>query len=124
MPKVLVVDDTADSCEVLARLVSYLGYEAVSASSGTEALRIVETTPVDLVILDVMMPDIDGIEVLKRIRASRKTAAIPVAMFSALPDSDMRRAAIEHGADAYWVKGEADFAAIERLIPQWMGHVE
>jgi CheY-like chemotaxis protein len=81
MAIVLIVDDNEDVCRLLVTLVSHYGHTGQGATSGEEALRLVRSQPVDLV-LDVMMPGMDGPEVLGQIREEPATASLPVVMFS------------------------------------------
>ncbi len=74
--KVLVIDDEMRFLETTAKLLRRRGFETLTASSGLRALDIVATEPVDVVILDVKMPGIDGIEVLKRIKLTRPAAEV------------------------------------------------
>src|SRR4029450_2848250 len=82
--KILVVDDTAHNVKMLVDLLSAKGYETVTAPSGQEGLDQVEAERPDLVLLDVMMPGMDGYEVCRRIRANPEHAMLPVVMVTAL----------------------------------------
>jgi two-component system alkaline phosphatase synthesis response regulator PhoP len=99
--KILIVDDDP----FLLRLVEYLlgkeGYEIVTATEGEEALKKVETEKPDLVILDVMLPGIDGLEVCRRLRSQPETAALPVVMLSARSSVSDRIAGLEAGTNEY-----------------------
>jgi CheY-like chemotaxis protein len=116
MQCVIVVDDNADVSRVLVRLLEYQGYRSESFASGEAVLEYLRRRPVDLVILDVMMPGMDGIEVLRRIRKDPKLAGMRVVMFSAVCDERLQRRAMELGADDYWVKGTLDFIAITQRL--------
>jgi CheY-like chemotaxis protein len=74
--KVLVVDDELEVRQVLREFLSTRGYDVTTASGGAEAVAIVETVKPDLILLDVAMPDMDGVETLKRIVAIEPTAAV------------------------------------------------
>ena len=116
MATVLVVDDHTDANDLLCRVLRLHGHRAVSAFTGEGALALVGTDRPDLVILDVMMPDMDGIEVLRLIRANPHTATLPVVMFSAVHDAEFQRHALRKGANDYWTKGRTDFSRIADLI--------
>jgi len=109
MSLVLVVDDNHDACRMLAALIRYVNGDAACVSSGKDALAYVESHDVDLVILDIMMPEMDGLEVLRQIRAHPRTAMLPVVMFSAVNDPEFRRKAFERGASEFWLKASLDF---------------
>lgn len=103
-PIILVVDDNFDHLEVMDARLSANGYMVLTASSGPEALKLVETTPPDLVLLDVMMPIMDGLSTLRGLRARQQSPYIPIALVSA--KSDLRDVAegLEAGADDYLTK--------------------
>ena len=83
MPQtVMVVDDDADIVELTRLILEGGGYRVTAAPSGTEALRRLEEDAPDLILLDINMPDMDGWQVLKALKAEDRTAQIPVAMFS------------------------------------------
>jgi CheY-like chemotaxis protein len=112
------VDDDIGTGRLLALLVRHLGHTAAHVDSGGKALDYLSTHHPDLVILDVMMPGIDGLEVLSRMRQNPTTAQVPVVMFSALADPQFSHAAKLRGANDYWVKASIDFRNLgERLQP-------
>lgn len=113
---VLIVDDDLGTGRLLALLIRHIGHEAAFVESGAQALEYLSTHRPDLVILDVMMPGIDGLEVLKRMRADPHTADLPVVMFSALSDPQFRQVAREKGANDYWVKASLDFRSLEERL--------
>ena len=116
--RVLIVDDDVGTGRLLALLVRHLGHDAAHVDSGGKALDYLSTHHPDLVILDVMMPGIDGLEVLSRMRENPSTAAVPVVMFSALADPQFRQKAKLRGANDYWVKASIDFRSLgKRLEP-------
>jgi DNA-binding response OmpR family regulator len=102
MPRVLVVDDDPTVAEVVLGYLRRDGLEAAHAADGISALRIAESAPPDLVILDLMLPGIDGLEVCRRLRASRPD--LPVVMLTARGEEEDRIAGLEVGADDYVVK--------------------
>ena len=126
MGKILIVDDEPQACQILSRLIRHLGHETAWKTGGAEALSYVDESPVDLLILDVMMPGMDGMEVLRRLRSDPKTEKLPVVMFSAVADRNFIEEAIRKGANDYWVKASFDFNQlrdrIEHLVPQANGH--
>ena len=121
MGRILIVDDEPQACQILSRLIRHLGHQTEWKTGGADALTYIDSTPLDLVILDVMMPGMDGMEVLRRLRADPKTGSLPVVMFSAVADRNFIAEAIRKGATDYWVKASFDFnelkERIERLVP-------
>ena len=100
----LVVDDNEENRDVLARRLQKQGHWAVTAPGGREALDALADQPFDLVLLDIMMPDMDGYEVLSRIKSNPQTQRLPVIMISALDEMDSVVRCIEMGAADYLPK--------------------
>jgi putative two-component system response regulator len=101
---VLVVDDVVENCVLLADYLEQLGCAVVTASSGEEALASVARKAPDLVLLDVDMPGMSGLEVCRRIKSSPATSMVPVVIVTAYNAVDDRVAAIEAGADDFLAK--------------------
>jgi len=99
--RVLVVDDEKSIRRVVEYALQEGGFEVLSASRGDDALEVIEREPVDLVVLDLMLPGIDGIEVCRRIRATRN---VPIIMLSARDDEVDKVLGLEMGADDYVTK--------------------
>lgn len=99
-PVVLAVDDQPQNLRLLDAVLSPKGYRVVTAESGARALDLLGSDPPDLVLLDIMMPDMDGYEVCERIRANPRTAFLPVVMITASGDQAKLRA-IHAGADDF-----------------------
>ena len=113
--RLLVVDDDELNRDLLSRMLFRNGYEVVTAASGPETLEILDSQPVDLVLLDVMMPGISGIDVLQRIRTKFPANDLPVIMVTALPESEGMVTAMRMGANDYMTK-PVDFAvALARI---------
>ena len=102
MPRVLVVDDDLTVAEVVLGYLRRDGFEAAHAADGLAALAIAAAAPPDLVVLDLMLPGIDGLEVCRRLRAERPD--LPVVMLTARGEEEDRIAGLEVGADDYVVK--------------------
>jgi len=100
----LVVDDNEENRDVLARRLQKQGHWAVTAPGGQEALEALAEQPFDLVLLDIMMPEMDGYEVLSRIKNNPQTQRLPVIMISALDEMDSVVRCIEMGAADYLPK--------------------
>lgn len=101
---VLVVDDIAENRDVLSRYLRRMGHQTRAASGGREALEAVAEQAPDVVLLDVMMPEMDGFEVLKRLKADPATRDVPVLMVSALDQLETVVACIQAGAEDYLPK--------------------
>ena len=100
-PRVLVVDDVPVNVKILEAMLFPLKYKVSKAFSGLEALALIERGDIDLVLLDVMMPGIDGIEVCRRIKSQEHTRIIPVVMVTALDEIEAKIRSIEAGADDF-----------------------
>jgi adenylate cyclase len=98
---ILVVDDSEENRDMLARRLRRQGHEVATANGGQSGLDLLARTPVDLVLLDVMMPDLDGYAVLQRIKDDPALRDIPVVMISALDELDSVVRCIQLGADDY-----------------------
>jgi len=102
--RVLIVEDEPDIRELVVHHLKRDGYQVTAASSGEEALRQVQAVPPDLVLLDLMMPVMDGLEVCRRLRQDPATAGLPIVMLTAKGDEVDRVLGLELGADDYIVK--------------------
>lgn len=99
--KLLVVDDDHLNREMIARRLEHMGFKIVLAADGLEALAALRREAFDLVLLDVLMPELDGFETLERIKANDRWRTIPVVMLSALDDADSTARCITAGAEDY-----------------------
>lgn len=102
--KILVIDDHEETIRVVTFILEQRGYEVISASSGTSGISIAEDKRPDLILLDVMMPDMNGVEVCKRLRADDRFNEVPIIMFTAKDQVDDKWAGFEAGADDYLTK--------------------
>jgi DNA-binding response OmpR family regulator len=113
--RILVADDDPDIRGLVAFRLQRAGYETIQASSGDEALRLVHESPPALCILDVMMPKVDGFEVLRELRGDPSTQGMPVLMLTAsVQDKDVARG-FEVGADDYLSKPFSNAQLLERV---------
>lgn len=101
---ILVVDDIPTNTLLIKTLLKGRNYEVLCAHSGAQALQIAEERKPELVLLDIMMPEMDGYEVLARLRSSESTKDIKVVMLSAISNKADIDKAMEIGADDYLVK--------------------
>jgi two-component system cell cycle response regulator len=103
-PLILIVDDHPDNVEVLRVRLDALGYRTVCADDGETALRMVAEQPPDLILLDVMMPHMDGNEVARRIKGDTSLPYIPIIMQTALDSTKSKVVGLDAGADDYVTK--------------------
>jgi two-component system phosphate regulon response regulator PhoB len=102
--RVLVVDDDLDINEALQHALRLGGYDVVGATSGAEALAEIGRVCPDLILLDQMLPDIDGAEICRRLRAAPETKRVPIVFLTARADEQARVRGLALGADDYVVK--------------------
>lgn len=120
--RILVVDDAAEGRELLCRWLERRGYHPTASSSGAEALRLVDEGQFDLVLLDLAMPDLDGIEVLRRIRARHSSAELPVLIVTGRTgDEDVLNALLADAND--FVTKPIDFPTLIQRIEVHLGRV-
>lgn len=113
--RILVVDDILPNVKLLeAKLISEY-YDVVTSLSGEDALNKINETSPDIILLDVMMPGMDGFEVCRRVKSNPVTAHIPVVMVTALTDSEDRVRGLENGADDFLSKPVNDIALMARV---------
>lgn len=104
MAQVLVVDDNPDSIRIVETILKNNGYNVRSALSGVEALRVVDTEPPSVILLDVMMPEMSGIEVLEKLRTDPRKSRIPVIFLTAKAQDEDVISGYQYGADYYITK--------------------
>ncbi len=102
--KILVVDDEADLSKLVAHHLQKEGFEPLCVCNGTDALKLLAKQPVALVILDVMMPGEDGLQVCRKLRAKEETAALPILLLTARDEESDKVVGLELGADDYVTK--------------------
>ncbi|MEH2503867.1 diguanylate cyclase (GGDEF)-like protein [Bradyrhizobium sp. AZCC 1578] len=117
-PHLLIVDDISDNRAILSRRFERRGFAVTEAESGLAAIELIERETFDLVLLDVMMPGIDGIETLKRIRDRKSASALPVIMVTAKSESTNIVDALECGANDYVTKPVDFSVALARVNTQ------
>jgi len=100
-PVILVVDDQTQNNDLLEAFLVPEGYEIIKATSGEEALAKLANTEIDLILLDVMMPGMDGFEVTRRIRQDKKNKLMPIILVTALKETEDRIQGIKAGCDDY-----------------------
>jgi class 3 adenylate cyclase len=113
--RILVVDDIPDNVEILRMRLGSLGYEVVVAEDGEQALAVVRETPPDLILLDIMMPRIDGLEVVRRLKADATLPFIPVILVTAKASPTDVVAGLDAGGDDYLSKPIEHGALVARV---------
>ena len=103
-PKILVVDDEPDALELIGFNLQRAGFDVLTASDGAQAIRKARNLVPDLIVLDLMLPEVDGLEVCKTLRSESQTASIPVIMLTAKAGEIDRVLGLELGADDYLTK--------------------
>ena len=104
MPTILVVDDYSVTIRVLSTQLRKGGYDVVTASNGSEALSQREQQKIDLAIVDIAMPDMDGITLLEQVRSNQRLASLPIVMLTASVLDDDRLRALKAGASGFLTK--------------------
>src|SRR5205823_12698178 len=102
--RILIVEDDPDIAELVARYLEKAAFETDRAASGRDALQMIAVNPPALVVLDLMLPHVDGLEICRRLRSDQKTAAIPLIMLTARAEESERIVGLEMGADDYLAK--------------------
>ena len=113
--RILVVDDVPANVKLLEARLSAEYFDVLTASNGTEALEICARAECDIILLDVMMPDMDGFEVCRRLKSNPATHYIPVLMVTALDSPADRVRGLEAGADDFLTKPVSDVVLIARV---------
>src|SRR5439155_11993926 len=102
--RILIVEDDQDIAQLVARYLDKAGYTTEILASGREALRTIAARAPDLLVLDLMLPHVDGLEICRAVRTNEKTAAIPIIMLTARVEESDRIVGLELGADDYIAK--------------------
>jgi DNA-binding response OmpR family regulator len=114
-PRILIVDDNAETVDILRTRLHHDGYEIVTAHDGEEALATARETQPDLVLLDIMMPRMDGIEVCRQLKADCSLPFMPIVMVTARADQKDVVAGLEAGGDEYLTKPVDQAALVARV---------
>ena len=103
-PFILVVEDDMEMNELLRELLALHGMDSAPAFSGSQALELSEQCAIDAILLDVMLPEMDGFETCRRLRERETSKSVPIIMLTALDSDECRRIGFDAGADAYFIK--------------------
>lgn len=102
--RILIIDDLQDNIDVIARRLRNRDVDVYEANDGVEALEILGVTAIDIILCDVMMPGMSGLEVVKKVRSKRSAAALPIIMVSARTDQAIMVECLQAGANDYVTK--------------------
>jgi DNA-binding response OmpR family regulator len=116
MFKILIVDDDPDMLELLRVNFERAGFDVETAASGMEALHHARRLLPDLIVLDVLLPDLDGMSVCEILRRQPSTGDIPVIMHTAIGGQLSRLAGLESGADAYFAKPVSPLDLVDKVL--------
>ena len=113
--RILVAEDSADSREMMQVLLQTKGYDVVSADNGMSAVEVAVRIVPDLILMDLQLPKLDGIDVARVLRLNPKTRSVPIIILSGHDPMKYRQVAIAAGCDEYMLK-PLDFDRLERLL--------
>jgi len=116
MATILVVDDMPDAIDLMARVIRMWGYKPLTALTGEAGLALLGTEKVDLVIVDAMMPTMNGPEFIRLMRADPNTGEIPAVLFTAMTDPQFHQNAIAKGANECWIKGDVSYEQMRERV--------
>lgn len=121
MATILVVDDHSVSRECTAKLLRNQGYEVIRAASATDALELLDHCPADLALVDVLMPGMNGLDLLKELKGAQKWERLPVVMVTGVADPELKGRSRELGAEGVLVKArfspEQLLETVARYLP-------
>jgi CheY-like chemotaxis protein len=113
---ILIVDDSRDTVNMLKTFLKRWGHETLTAGTGEAGLALLADHDPDLVVVDGMMPGMNGSEFIRALRANEKTALIPVILYTAVSQDEFTQNAIEKGANEVWIKGKVEFDHIQARV--------
>jgi two-component system, OmpR family, alkaline phosphatase synthesis response regulator PhoP len=116
---VLLIEDDEAAAEMYRLRLQRDGYTVITASDGEEGLRRAREDHPDLVYLDIRLPKLDGLEVLRQIRASAETAALPVIILSNYGEPDLREKGLQLGVLDYLVKADTTPSQLSEAVERW-----
>jgi len=122
MAKILVVDDDMGCRRLTSKVLAIHGYSTISAANGREALQAMDQGDVDLVLLDLMMPDMDGLSFMQAMRKHSEWANVPVLVLSGIADLDVADKVKESGVQGYLVKSRYSIDELLMRVRQQLGN--
>jgi len=121
LARLLIVDDDRTLVSLLSQMVGFSGHTSIGAYGGQQALDLVASQPIDLMLLDLMMPDIDGFETLRRLRKMPQGEDLPVVVVTAMPDPDIDQRVERAGGNAC-LRKPVNFDTLEGAIQAHLRH--
>jgi two-component system phosphate regulon response regulator PhoB len=124
--KILLVEDSESMREVLSAKLEQEGYNIETTATGKKGLDKAKTFQPDLIVLDLMLPQINGLDVLEKLKENEQTDQIPVVIYSQIKDQDKIDKGMKMGAEGYFVKSESDLDGVMQSIKSYlkMGAIE
>lgn len=115
-PRILMVDDDQALSDLFRSRFELEGFEVEHVADGESSLKVAENFQPDLILLDIMLPKLSGLDVLSQMRKTPHTKSVKIVMFTALGQKEDRQQAISLGANDYWVKSELSLAELIEKI--------
>ena len=119
--KIMVVEDETALQKVLVEWLKTEGFDVAAASTGLEAVKMIPEELPDLILLDIILPEMDGFEVMRELAKNPATASIPIIILSNLGDEENRNLALQLGAKSFLVKAEYDLPGVKKKIQEVIG---
>jgi CheY-like chemotaxis protein len=120
MGLILVVEDHEDTAYVLLKMLKQWGHDTISAGTGEAGLALLADQKPDLIIVDGMMPGMNGVEFIRLIRAGAATSMIPAILYTAVADPAFTDNALEKGANEIWIKGLVEMDQMKARIDHYL----
>lgn len=121
MAKVLIIDDNEQLLRMHQKIIKFKGHEVIISTDGKKGLEKAVNEKPSIILLDIMMPEINGLEVLEKLKENQDTKNIPVIMLSNLSDEQHAQEAVTKGASKYIIKGDSDPNHIAQVIDETLG---
>ena len=120
MGLILVIDDHEDTRHVLRKLMEQWGHQTLGAETAEAALVVLAGEKPDLIIVDGMMPGVNGVEFIRLARASEATALTPIILYTAVADPTFTDNALQKGASEIWIKGQVHISDMRKRVEEYL----
>jgi CheY-like chemotaxis protein len=121
MAKVLIIDDNQQLLRMHQKILQFSGHEVHTATDGKGGFEKAKSEKPSIILLDIMMPEMDGLEVLEKLKEDQSTKNIPVLILSNLSDEEHAQESVKKGAEKYFIKGDSDPSQIADEIKAILG---
>ncbi len=121
MARILLIEDDPLMYELYERVLSHAGYAVAVANDGIDGLKLTKSLSPDLILLDIIMPKVDGIQVLEQLKGDDSTKNIPVVMLTNVSSPEQRQRAMDKGASRYVIKSDYDPYKLMAVIKEVLG---